>query len=107
MGPATAQDEIVERLLEAGMNVARFNFSHGNHQSHQEAMERVRRAAKKVGKPVHPEVFGWYFPLGSTGLYAYGDGRYLISQNFRAKTGQSGLLLPFVYDEKFGFLLDA
>ena len=52
MGPATAQDEIVERLLEAGMNVARFNFSHGNHQSHQEAMERVRRAAKKVGKPV-------------------------------------------------------
>lgn len=52
MGPATAQDEIVERLLEAGMNVARFNFSHGNHQSHLEAMERVRRAAKKVGKPV-------------------------------------------------------
>ena len=52
MGPATAQDEIVERLLEAGMNVARFNFSHGTHQSHLEAMERVRRAAKKVGKPV-------------------------------------------------------
>lgn len=52
MGPATAQDEIVERLLEAGMNVARFNFSHGTHQSHQEAMERVRRSSKKVGKPV-------------------------------------------------------
>ncbi len=52
MGPATAKDEIVEQLLEAGMNVARFNFSHGNHQSHQEAMERVRRAAKKVGRPV-------------------------------------------------------
>ena len=62
---------------------------------------------KKVGKPVHPEVFGWYFPLGSTGLYAYGDGRYLISQNFKAKTGQCGILLPFVYDEKVGFLLDA
>ncbi|MBO7175238.1 MAG: pyruvate kinase [Spirochaetaceae bacterium] len=52
MGPATAQDEIVEQLLEAGMNVARFNFSHGTHQSHQEAMERVRRSSKKVGKPV-------------------------------------------------------
>ena len=52
MGPATAQDEIVERLLEAGMNIARFNFSHGTHQSHQEAMERVRRSAKKVGKPI-------------------------------------------------------
>ncbi len=52
MGPATAKDEIVEQLLEAGMNVARFNFSHGSHQSHQEAMERVRRAAKKAGRPV-------------------------------------------------------
>jgi hypothetical protein len=62
---------------------------------------------KKVGKPVHPEVFGWHFPLGSTGLYAYGDGRYLICQNFKAKTGQCGILLPFVYDEKAGFLLDA
>ncbi|MBQ4331916.1 MAG: pyruvate kinase [Spirochaetaceae bacterium] len=52
MGPATANDEVVEHLLVAGMNIARFNFSHGTHQSHQEAMERVRRAAKKVGKPV-------------------------------------------------------
>lgn len=61
---------------------------------------------KQVGRPSHPEVFGWNFPLGSTGLYAYGDGRYLISQNFTAKTGQCGLLYPFVYDEKYGFLLD-
>ena len=52
MGPATANDEVVEQLLVAGMNIARFNFSLGTHQSHQEAMERVRRAAKKVGKPV-------------------------------------------------------
>lgn len=52
MGPATANDEVVEQLLVAGMNIARFNFSHGTHQSHQEAMERVRRAAKRVGKPV-------------------------------------------------------
>lgn len=52
MGPATANEEVVEQLLVAGMNIARFNFSHGTHQSHQEAMERVRRASKKVGKPV-------------------------------------------------------
>ena len=52
MGPTTADDTIVEQLVEAGMNVARFNFSHGSHQSHQEAMERVRRASRKTGKPV-------------------------------------------------------
>lgn len=61
---------------------------------------------KRVGIPQHPEVFGWKFPLGSTGLYAFGDGRYLICQNFKAKTGQCGLIFPFVYDERDGFLLD-
>ena len=48
----------------------------------------------------------WRFPHGSTGLYAYGDGRYLISQNYMARTGQCGLILPYVYDEKHGFVLD-
>ena len=61
---------------------------------------------KQVGTPQHPEVFGWRFSMGSTGLYAYGDGRYRISRNFRGKTGQCAWLYPFVYDEKDGFLLD-
>lgn len=52
MGPSSSTDEIVEKLLSAGMNVARFNFSHGSHESHKEAMERVRRASKKLQKPV-------------------------------------------------------
>jgi len=62
---------------------------------------------KKVGAEEHPEVFGWDFPLGATGLYAYGDGRYLICQPFLAKNGQCGLIMPHIYSEKYGFLLDA
>lgn len=61
---------------------------------------------RKVGNCKHPESFGWNFDYGSTGLYAYGDGRYLISTPFNAKTGQCGLILPYVYDEKHGFVLD-
>ena len=52
MGPTTASDEIVEKLIKAGMNVARFNFSHGDHATHQVAMERVRRVSEKMQTPV-------------------------------------------------------
>ena len=52
MGPTTANDEIVEKLIKAGMNVARFNFSHGDHETHKIAMERVRRVSEKLQTPV-------------------------------------------------------
>ena len=52
MGPACDNDETICEMLKAGMNVARFNFSHGSYEEHQGRIERVRRCAKKVGKPV-------------------------------------------------------
>lgn len=52
MGPTTADDSIVEKLILAGMNIARFNFSHGDHESHRIAMDRVRRMSEKTGIPV-------------------------------------------------------
>ncbi|MBA0699180.1 hypothetical protein Goari_000837, partial [Gossypium aridum] len=36
LGPASRSVEMIERLLKAGMNVARFNFSHGSHAYHQQ-----------------------------------------------------------------------
>ncbi len=52
MGPAVESDELVEKLILSGMNVARFNFSHGDHEEHRARMERVKRCAKKLGKTV-------------------------------------------------------
>jgi pyruvate kinase len=43
LGPASSSTEIVRRLIAAGMNVARLNFSHGDHQLHQATFEMVRR----------------------------------------------------------------
>ncbi|HAH63669.1 MAG TPA: pyruvate kinase, partial [Treponema sp.] len=52
MGPTTNTDDIVIRMINAGMNIARFNFSHGDHAGHKEMMERVRRASQAAGKSV-------------------------------------------------------
>ena len=49
MGPAVSQDERVEALIEAGMNVARLNFSHGSHAQQKEQLDRVVRAREKLG----------------------------------------------------------
>ena len=38
--------------MEAGMNVARLNFSHGNHEEHAARIQNIREAAKKTGKNI-------------------------------------------------------
>ncbi len=48
MGPATEDDDVLRSLMENGMNVARFNFSHGSHEYHRKNIERVRRISKEL-----------------------------------------------------------
>ena len=52
MGPASSDASTVDRLIEAGMNVARLNFSHGSHESHRAIFETIRDARVRLGKPV-------------------------------------------------------
>ncbi len=52
LGPATEDDEIVRQLMLEGMNVARFNFSHGDHEEQLRKLERVKRIRKELGLPV-------------------------------------------------------
>lgn len=47
IGPATGSPEMIERLIDAGMNVARLNFSHGTHETHREQLHIVRAAAAR------------------------------------------------------------
>jgi len=52
IGPASSDDSVVENLILAGMNVARFNFSHDTHEAHRKDIERIRRVSGKLGIPV-------------------------------------------------------
>ncbi len=49
IGPATNSEEQLERLMQAGMNVARLNFSHGTQQEHAIVIERIRAIAARLG----------------------------------------------------------
>ncbi|MGH2839553.1 MAG: pyruvate kinase [Solirubrobacteraceae bacterium] len=52
IGPASRDRETLVRLVEAGVDVARLNFSHGTIEQHAETVERVRAAAGRAGRPV-------------------------------------------------------
>ncbi|WDZ84275.1 pyruvate kinase [Micromonospora cathayae] len=52
LGPATSSPERIRGLVEAGMNVARLNFSHGSHADHEAVYRLVREAAEAAGRPV-------------------------------------------------------
>ena len=52
LGPSSNTQETIEKMIKAGMNVARFNFSHGSHEEHKQRIDMVRAASKKLGVPV-------------------------------------------------------
>ena len=52
IGPATEAEKNIIRMISAGMNVARLNFSHGTHDRHIKVVEYIRKAAKRINSPV-------------------------------------------------------
>ena len=52
IGPASQDEDLLEKLIEAGMNVARMNFSHGTHEQHAERIALIRKVSEKLDRPV-------------------------------------------------------
>jgi len=52
IGPASSNELVLTKLIRSGVNVVRLNFSHGDHESHKEVIELVRRVAKKLDSTV-------------------------------------------------------
>lgn len=52
LGPAVDSDDMIRQLLEAGMDCARLNFSHGTHEEHRERINRARRVSGEMRRPL-------------------------------------------------------
>ncbi|WP_238882985.1 pyruvate kinase [Clostridium sp. YIM B02551] len=52
IGPASESDEILSKIIEAGMNASRHNFSHGDHEEHAGRINKVKELAKKYNKQI-------------------------------------------------------
>ena len=52
LGPATDDPKMMDRILEAGVDVVRINFSHGSHEEHKERAEKIRNRARAHGRQV-------------------------------------------------------
>jgi pyruvate kinase len=79
LGPASSSEEMIARMIVAGVDVVRLNFSHGSAEDHIQRAETVRSIALKLGRPVGvlcdlqgPKIRIGKFALGSVKL-AVGD----------------------------------
>jgi pyruvate kinase len=52
LGPASSDYETIEKMIAAGMDIARLNFSHGSREAHLQVIQYIRIASKKAGKPI-------------------------------------------------------
>jgi pyruvate kinase len=102
IGPASQSEEILERLIQAGMNVARMNFSHGTHEQHAECIALLRKVSERlricvgilqdlqgpkirIGELAEPMQLadGEMVTLYTTGTPAPGNGEKKIPVDFR------------------------
>ena len=54
IGPKTESEEMLSKMLDAGMNVMRLNFSHGDYAEHGQRIQNLRNVMSKTGKSGHP-----------------------------------------------------
>jgi pyruvate kinase len=52
LGPASSSEETVSQMIQAGMDVARLNFSHGTHEDHARNIRMVRALSERAGRPI-------------------------------------------------------
>ena len=52
IGPSSQDEDMLRKIILAGMNVARFNFSHGDYEEHGLKLERTRKISRELNLPV-------------------------------------------------------
>ena len=97
IGPASSSDEVLRRLLKAGVDVVRLNLSHGDHESHRQVIKTVRRLADELERfvPVIADLMGPRYRLATVE-----DGPRLLEAGQQVTFGEGDVDLP-VEDAEF------
>jgi pyruvate kinase len=103
LGPACQSQEMLEALIEAGMDVARLNFSHGSHENHAENIEKLQKASLKVRKAVGilgdlqgPKIRTGRFITGSTELKEGGEFHITTDESVKGTDELVSTTYPFL-----------
>ena len=91
MGPSTEKEGVLEKLMLAGMNVARFNFSHGDHEEQMGRLTQLRATREKLGLPV---AHFWIPRDRRSGLREFAEGKVMLEagQTFTLTTDESWVM---------------
>ena len=81
LGPATDREGVLRQLIENGMNVARFNFSHGDHAEHLGRLEALKALRTELGVPV-AAMLDTKGPEIRTGVFKNGSEKLVTGQKF-------------------------
>ncbi len=85
LGPATNEVDIIKKLIDAGLNAARFNFSHGSHEEHGQRMDNFIKAREEMGAHI-PMMLDTKGPEIRTGVFATGKITVTAGQKFTITT---------------------
>ena len=85
LGPASTDEAIIKKMLQAGMNVARLNFSHGSHEGHKQTIEKFRRVRDELGIPA-AVLLDTKGPEIRTGNFVNGEEMLVDGQRFTLTT---------------------
>lgn len=107
IGPASDKVSVLERMIKAGMRVARLNFSHGDHKSHAGLIRNIRKAARNVGIEVAilQDLQGPRIRIGDVPedgvMVKKGSKVALVSQATYEKGVKGYVALPIQYEELY------
>jgi pyruvate kinase len=102
LGPACWEVPQLEELIHCGMNVARFNFSHGDHEGHKACLDRLRQACKNTGKNVAvlldtkgPEIRTGFFADGAKKINLEKGQELILTADYSHKGDSSKLACSY------------
>ncbi|MEI6288157.1 MAG: pyruvate kinase [bacterium] len=110
IGPASEKKVMIEKMVKAGLNVARLNFSHGDYAHHQILIKHIRAVSKKTKTPIAllQDLQGPRIRIGEVGdkgvSVKVGQEVLLVYEKYKKAKNDKGLFIPIQYENLYSDL---